>query len=119
MHSGTGRVYYHHVGTAMLRDETVGKDILHVAGIEKCIVDTVHSRINFRIGNSLLHVFYAYHLPCSAGYEICDGPRTGVQVVHKRKCLTAASIFQIRLKSGKSTCHLVEIIRLARIGLIE
>jgi hypothetical protein len=34
VHSGAGRIHYHHVGTPVLGDEGVGEHIFHVAGEE-------------------------------------------------------------------------------------
>ena len=93
----------------MLLDEVIGKDVLHVTGIEQCIVDIVDFAIDLCIGNCLGNILDADHLAGTSGYEVGNGSRSRVQVVNE---------FVTR-QFGKVAGYTVEVISLVGIGLIE
>ena len=53
VHSGTGRVGDDYIRTAMLSDEVVGEDVLHVACEKRGVVDAVDLGVESRVGNRL------------------------------------------------------------------
>ena len=81
MHASPRRVGDDHIRTAMLGDEVVGEDILHVTGIEKGVRDAVDLGVHLSILDGLWYIFDADDLACFPGYEIGDGACTGVKIV--------------------------------------
>ena len=78
MHAGARRIYYHHVGAAVLGNEVIGEHIFHIAGIKQGVVDAVDLGVDFGIGNSLRHILYAYHPAGAAAHEVGNGAGAGV-----------------------------------------
>ena len=109
MHSCAWGVGDNHIWTSMLLDEVIGKDVLHVTGIEQCIVDIVDFAIDLCIGNRLGNILDADHLAGTSGYEVGNGSRSRVQVVNEL----------VTRQLGKVTGYTVEVISLIGIGLIE
>ena len=97
VHTSAGRVGDDDIRTSVLRNEVVGKDVLHVARIEQRVVDTVQGRVHLGILDGFGHIFDAHHLACLACHEVGDGTRTRVEVVHQL----------VARKSGKLACHLI------------
>lgn len=62
VHSGTRRVSDDDVRAAVSGYELVCKDVLHVAGVEVSIADTVDFRINLCVFYGLGHILYADNL---------------------------------------------------------
>ena len=85
MHAGTWGVGDDDVRTAMLTDEVVRQDILHVTSIEEGVVDAVQLGIDLRVLDGLRHIFDTDDLLGSLGHEVGDGARTGVEVVNQRQ----------------------------------
>lgn len=56
MHAGARRVYYHHVGAAMMLDKFVSQDVLHIACVEKSVVQSVDRRVDFCIFDGFLDI---------------------------------------------------------------
>ncbi|CDA56888.1 unknown [Prevotella sp. CAG:604] len=109
MHTSTWRVGDDDIRTAMLPDEIVGQDILHIACIEEGVLDVVYLRIHLCILDGFRHVFdtdYFFSLVC---HEIGNGSGTGVEVVNQL----------VSCEVGKFTRHTVEVVSLLGIGLIE
>ena len=97
MHSGTWRVGNDDIRTAMLVDEILRKDVLHIAGLEQGILDTVDLRIDLCILNSLGHILDTHYLAGTAGYEVGNGTCSGIKVVHQF----------VSCKTGKVACYLI------------
>ena len=81
VHAGTRRVGDDHVGTAMLSDEVVGEDVLHVTGEEEGVGDAVNLGVHLGILDGLGDIFDADDLFRVLGDEVGDGARAGVEVV--------------------------------------
>ena len=109
MHAGTGRIGDDDIRTTMFGDEIVGKDILHVAGIEKGVGDAVDLGVDFCILDGLWDVFDANHLSGLARHEIGDGAGAGIEIVDN------FSAFQPRELAGDG----VEVVGLLGVGLVE
>ena len=109
MHAGTGRIGDDDIRTTMFGDEIVGKDILHVAGIEKGVGDAVDLGVDLRILDGLWDVLDANHLSGLARHEIGDGAGAGIEVVDNFSAL------QPRELAGDG----VEVISLFGVGLVE
>ena len=67
----------------MFFNESRIEDILHIPYKEIYIVYFVSFCIGLSIGNSLGNSFYAYYLFSFFGYELGNGPRTGVKVINQ------------------------------------
>ena len=83
MHTSSGRVSDDHIGTAVLGDEVVGEDILHIAGIEEGVGDAVDLGVDLRILDGLGHVFDADDLTGFLCNEVGDGASAGVEVIDR------------------------------------
>ena len=68
---------------AVLCNEVVGEDVLHVAGIEQCVVDVVDFRVHLGVFDGLRNIFNADDFAGLTGYEIGDGASAGIEVVDK------------------------------------
>ena len=82
VHASTWRVGDDDIRTAVLCDEIVCEDVLHVSSIEQRVVDTVDLRVNLRVLDGFGHILDAYHLLGFLGYEVGDGAGTGIEVVN-------------------------------------
>ena len=83
MHAGTGWVGDDDVGTSMLSYELVAQHILHIAGIEKGVVDAVDLGVDLSILNGFRDVLDADDLTGLTGHEVGNGASAGVKVVDK------------------------------------
>ena len=113
VHAGTRWVGNDDVGTAVAADKLVGKDILHVTGIENGVVDAVDARVDLGILDGLGHILDAYDIPRMTGHEVGNGARTGIEVIDKREvggdfissivsiCFTSRTVVSICLISRR------------------
>lgn len=67
----------------MFSNEIVGEDVLHIASIEKSVVDVVYLAIHLCILDSLRHIFDADNLASLASHEVGYGAGAGIEVVDK------------------------------------
>ena len=81
VHTGTWRVSDDHIGTAMLSNEVISEDVLHVTGIKEGIGDAVDLRVHLRVLDGFGHVFDADDLTGLLCHEIGDGASAGVEIV--------------------------------------
>ena len=80
VHSCAWRVGDYHVGTSVACYEFVGKDVLHVAGVEQSILNSVDRRVHLGVLDCLRNIFDAYHFACAACHEVGYGARSCVEV---------------------------------------
>jgi hypothetical protein len=109
VHPGTGRIGDHHIGMAVFCDELRREHIFHISGKEKRVCNPVDLRVDSRIGNRLLHIFYPDDLSGIPCHKVGDGARTGIKVIHQL----------IARELRETACHLVEVICLLAVGLVE
>ena len=109
VHTGTGRVGNDDIGTAILVDELLIEDVLHVARKEERVVDAVECRVDLGVFDGFGNIFDADDLTCLARHEVGNGTCTGLEVVDQL----------IACKTGKLACHLIEVIGLTAVGLVE
>ena len=83
MHAGTGWVGDDDVGTSVLCYELVAQHILHIAGIEKGVVDAVDLGVDLSILNGFRDVLDADDLTGLTGHKVGNGASAGVKVVYK------------------------------------
>ena len=81
VHAGTRRVSDDDVRPSVLSNEVVGQDVLHVAGIEQRVLDTINLAVDFGILNGLWHVFNANDLSGLFCHEVGNGTRSCIEVV--------------------------------------
>lgn len=116
--------YLHHIGVhtrtwgvgdddvrpSVLFYKGIGKDVLHIAGIEEGLVlKPVQACIYLGILDGLGHVFDANDAAGVARHKVCNGARAGIEVIDKF----------VAGKCGEIPHHLVEFKRLLRIGLVK
>ena len=109
MHTCARRVGDDNIWATMLSNEVIGEDVLHVAGIEKGVVDVVYLAIHLCILDSLWHIFDADNLASLASHEVGNGAGAGIEVVDK---LVACEL-------SKFACHAIKMVSLLGVGLVE
>ena len=90
VHACTRGVGDDDIRASMLLDESVVKDILHVACIEAGVRDAVELGVDLRILDGFWHIFDADDFPRLPSHEIGDGAGTGIKVVDH---FVACSVF--------------------------
>ena len=93
----------------MLVDEILCQDILHVAGVEQCILDLIQRGVYFGIFDRFGHIFDTDHFLCLAGDEVGDRAGSGVQVINHL----------VSGQSGKFAGNFIEFVSLFTVGLVE
>ena len=73
MHACTRGVRDDDIRTAMLLDERVSEDVLHITGKEQGIVNAVQAGVDLGILNGLGYIFYTDDLTRLPGYEVGYG----------------------------------------------
>ena len=92
MHTCSWRVSDNGIRSTVLFNKLIGKDILHVASEEQCVVELVDVSIDFGILNSFLHIFDTDDFSGFLGYEIGDGTCAGIQVIYQFLTLKVGKI---------------------------
>ena len=93
----------------MFFDESICKDVLHVACIEVAVCDVVVCRIDLRVFDSFRNIFNTNHFRCLTRHELSDCTGTCVKVInYLRTCQSC--IF---------ACYAVKLVCLLCIRLIE
>ena len=82
MHTSSGRVGDDDIGLAVLLNEVLIQDVLHVAGKELRVLDAVYLRVHLSILDSLRHILDANDLPGISCHEVGDGAGASVEVVN-------------------------------------
>ena len=93
----------------MLVAEILCQDILHVAGVEQCILDLIQRGVHFGIFDRFGHIFDTDHFLCLAGDEVGDRTGSGVQVINHF----------VSGQSGKLAGNFIEFVSLFTVGLVE
>ena len=114
MHAGTGWVGDDDIGTSMLSYELVAQHILHIAGIEKGVVDAVDLGVDLSILNGFRDVLDADDLTGLTGHEVGNGASAGVKVVYKWMVDGGWWIGE-----GEFSDDAIEVVGLLGVGLIE
>ena len=114
MHAGSWRVGDDHVGAAMLLDELIVQNVLHVAGIEERVADMVLLGVHLGVLDGLGYIFYSDHLAGLPGHKVGNGAGAGIEVVDQRLICALGHVGE-----GKVARHLVELVGLVGVGLIE
>ena len=81
MHACTRGVRDDDIRTAMLLDERVSEDVLHITGKEQGIVNAVQAGVDLGILNGLGYIFYSDDLTRLPGYEVGYGTCARIQIV--------------------------------------
>ena len=109
MHACTWRVGDDNIRTAVFGNKLICKNILHIAGIEQCVLNIIYLRVDLCILDCLGHVFNTYNFLGFLGYKVGNGSCAGIEVVNKF----------ITSKFCEVASYTVEMICLLGIGLIE
>ena len=83
VHACTRGVGDDDIRASMLLDESVVKDILHIACIEAGVRDAVELGVDLRVLDGFWHIFDADDLSRLTCHEIGNGSRAGIEVVDK------------------------------------
>ena len=86
----------------MTVDELVGQDVLHVACVEKGVVERIVLRVDFSIFNGFWHIFNTNNLFGLFGYEAGYGSCTCVEIVYQ---LVASQVGQAAGYFVKLVCR--------------
>ena len=109
VHAGAWRVGDDDIGASVLGDEVVGKDVLHVTGIEQSVVDVVYLRVDLGILDGLRHILYADDFLRLLRHEVGYGACAGVEVIYEF----------VAGETSKLPCHAVQVVGLLGVGLVE
>ena len=109
MHTGAGRVDYHHVWMSVLGDKVIGEDIFHIAGKPFAVGYAVGGCIGSGIFNGLGNIFYTNDFACSCADKLRYCSRAGIKVVNGLGSV----------KGGEFPCLAVQLEGLRGIGLVE
>ena len=109
VHPCARRVGDYDIRPAMLRDELRREYVLHVAGEEAAVGDSVAGGVRLRVLDCFGHIFHSDDFGGPGTYELGYRACTGVEVVY-RLCTG---------ERGELACGAVELQRLGVVGLVE
>ena len=93
----------------MLLDECVGKDVLHVTGVEVAVGDVVVGGVDLCIFDSFRNIFDTDYLGCLTGNELSDCTCACIKVIY----------YFGACQSGIFACNAVKLVSLFCICLVE